>query len=76
MFDDPHMNAGGLVDVTLSDGRATKLPALPVEMAGRRFADRAELAHPGKHSREILAGLGLADSEVDRLIEQGVVEAA
>jgi crotonobetainyl-CoA:carnitine CoA-transferase CaiB-like acyl-CoA transferase len=76
MFDDPHMNAGGLVDVTLPDGRATKLPALPVEMDGRRFADRGDLARPGEHSREVLAGLGLSDSEVDRLLAEGVVEAA
>lgn len=76
MFDDPHMNAGGLVDVTLADGRTTKLPALPVEMDGRRFADRGELATPGQHSREVLAGLGLNDSAVAALIEKGAVQAA
>jgi len=76
MFDDPHMNAGGLVDMTLPDGRETKLPALPVEMDGRRFADRGDLAVPGQHSREVLSGLGIAESEVDRLVSEGAVEAA
>lgn len=37
MFDDPHLNAsGGLQDVTLPDGRVTKLPALPISMEGER----------------------------------------
>lgn len=42
LFDDPHLNAGGgLVDVTLPGGIATRLPALPLEIDGERM----ELRH-------------------------------
>ncbi|MET0247604.1 MAG: CoA transferase [Sphingomonas sp.] len=47
MFDDPHLAAGGLEQVTLPDGRETRLPALPIEMAGRRLGRAATLPEPG-----------------------------
>lgn len=38
LFDDPHLVASqGLEQVTLTDGRTTMLPALPIEMDGQRF---------------------------------------
>jgi crotonobetainyl-CoA:carnitine CoA-transferase CaiB-like acyl-CoA transferase len=77
LFDDPHLLAsGGLVDVTLDDGTATRLPVIPVEMDGKRAAGAAALARSGEHSRAILAELGLSDSESADLIESGAVEAA
>jgi crotonobetainyl-CoA:carnitine CoA-transferase CaiB-like acyl-CoA transferase len=37
LFDDPHLNgSGGLVPLTLPDGRALSLPALPVSLDGAR----------------------------------------
>ena len=36
LFDDPHLNHGGLVDVTIPGGEATRLPGLPLEFDGRR----------------------------------------
>jgi crotonobetainyl-CoA:carnitine CoA-transferase CaiB-like acyl-CoA transferase len=47
MFDDPHLAAGGLEQVTLPDGQETRLPALPIEMAGRRLGRAAALPAPG-----------------------------
>ena len=74
LFDDPHLNAaGGLVGITLQDGRTTKLPALPIEMAGRRFGLRHDLPQIGANSRELLLARGLSPAEIDALVEQGVI---
>ena len=74
MFDDPHLLAsGGLTDVTLPDGRASRLPTLPVEMDGRRPGQAGALARPGQHTREILEGLGLGAAEIAELEAAGAV---
>jgi crotonobetainyl-CoA:carnitine CoA-transferase CaiB-like acyl-CoA transferase len=74
LFDDPHLNAaGGLVDVTLPDGRTTRLPALPIEMAGRRFGLRHDLPQIGANNRELLRARGLSEADVDALAADGVI---
>jgi crotonobetainyl-CoA:carnitine CoA-transferase CaiB-like acyl-CoA transferase len=74
LFDDEHLNAGGgLVDITLPDGRKTRLPALPVEMDGERFGKRRDLKTPGADSREVLQELGLGGDEIDALVRAGAV---
>ena len=45
LFDDLHLNANGsLVDLTLNDGRAVKLPTTPVELDGKRRSPRLATA--------------------------------
>ena len=62
LFDDPHLNAsGGLVPVTLPNGVATKLPALPLSFDGARPVQRTGLPGVGEHTAEIMA-------EVDALL--------
>jgi crotonobetainyl-CoA:carnitine CoA-transferase CaiB-like acyl-CoA transferase len=74
MFDDPHLLAsGGLVDVTLSDGRRTKLPSLPIEMDGRRPSQGGALASVGEHTDVLLAGLGLPEAEIAAIRACGAV---
>jgi crotonobetainyl-CoA:carnitine CoA-transferase CaiB-like acyl-CoA transferase len=74
LFDDPHLNAaGGLITVTLPDGRTTKLPALPIEMSGRRFGLRHDLPGIGANGRELLLSRGLSEADVDGLVAQGVL---
>jgi len=76
LFDDPHLNAaGGLVALTLPNGVATKLPALPIEMAGRRFGLRQGLPAIGAQTRERLLAGGLSADDVDALAAAGVVRA-
>ena len=59
LFDDPHLNAsGGLVPLTLPDGRTVKLPALPLALDGERLAQRYDLPGVGEHTAEILAEIG------------------
>lgn len=74
LFDDPHLNQGGLEPVTLDDGKTTKLPTIPLEMAGGRPGAAQTLAKPGEQSRSVLAALGYDDDQIAALIASGVVE--
>jgi len=68
MFDDPHLNAsGGLEEVVLADGTATKLPALPIEMNGARPSASAKLAAEGADTQSILLGLGFTTDQIAAL---------
>ena len=74
LFDDPHLQgSGGLLDVTLGDGRVTKIPALPLSMSGRRTEIRHDLPRIGQHSREILAAAGFSPEEIAEMIEARIV---
>lgn len=77
LFDDPHLNAGGgLLELTLDDGKKVKLPGLPVDMGGRRFALRQDLPKEGEHSAEALLAAGFTQAEVDKMAEKGIVRLA
>jgi crotonobetainyl-CoA:carnitine CoA-transferase CaiB-like acyl-CoA transferase len=74
LFDDEHLNArGGLVNLTLPDGRAVKLPALPVEMDGERFGVRRDLARAGEDSHDALREMGITGEEIDSLVRAHVI---
>jgi crotonobetainyl-CoA:carnitine CoA-transferase CaiB-like acyl-CoA transferase len=78
LFDDPHLAAGGgLLPLTITDGpragTATKLPALPLEMDGRRFGVQRDLPRAGQHTREVLREAGYSDAEIQSLMEQRAV---
>jgi len=68
LFDDPHLNAGdGLIELTLSDGSKTKLPALPIEMKGKRLGLHQDLPNIGEHTDDVLTSLGLTAEEIAAL---------
>ena len=74
MFDDPHLNhPGAMTEITLPDGRKTKVPALPIEMDGHRPALYRDIPKAGEHSAELARELGLADDEIDALVSEGVI---
>jgi crotonobetainyl-CoA:carnitine CoA-transferase CaiB-like acyl-CoA transferase len=74
LFDDPQVNQpGGLVPVTLPDGREIRLPALPVEMSGQRLGVRLDLPGLGEHGAALAGELGYAPEEIDQLIADGVL---
>jgi len=58
LFADPQLAAGGLVGVTLPDGRATALPAVPVAFGATRFGRRRDLPAAGEHTAEVLKEIG------------------
>jgi crotonobetainyl-CoA:carnitine CoA-transferase CaiB-like acyl-CoA transferase len=59
LFDDPHLNAGGMIPLTLPDGTQTRIPALPMQFGHERLAMRTALPTPGQHNAEILGPLGV-----------------
>ena len=74
LFDEPHLLAsGGLLDVTMQDGKSTRLPAIPLQMDGNRFGLRHDLPTCGQHTKEILKQAGMTDTEVEVLFKTGVV---
>lgn len=77
LFDDPHLNAsGGLTPVTLQNGTKTKVPTLPIEMAGARFGTRLDIPRVGSHTREVLEQLGYDAAAIAKLAADGVVRIA
>jgi crotonobetainyl-CoA:carnitine CoA-transferase CaiB-like acyl-CoA transferase len=64
LFDDAHLNAGGLVEVTIPDGGRTKLPGLPVEIDGERPGLRHDIPQIDADADAILAELGYSADEV------------
>jgi crotonobetainyl-CoA:carnitine CoA-transferase CaiB-like acyl-CoA transferase len=76
LYDDPQLaTEGALVELTLEDGRKTSIPALPLEMDGRRFGRRVDLPGIGEHGREIASELGYERDLIDELVAEGVLGA-
>ena len=75
LFDDPQLAAGGLETVFLDDGRETRLPTVPLEMAGRRTGAENHLPQPGRDAREVLGALGYGNEKIEQLIGAGAVGA-
>jgi crotonobetainyl-CoA:carnitine CoA-transferase CaiB-like acyl-CoA transferase len=74
LFEDPHLNgSGGLVPMTLPDGRDIALPALPVSLDGARPGGAGDLRTPGADGQEIAAELGYSAAEIAALRAAGVI---
>ena len=74
LLDDPHLLAtGGLADITLTDGpkagQTVKTTLFPITLDGARLPVRESPPRSGEHTREALAAVGYAESEIARLIE-------
>ncbi|NKK69361.1 CoA transferase [Rhizobium leguminosarum bv. viciae] len=55
LLDDPHLNSNdGMIDVVLSNGMTSKLPALPLTLGGKRLGGtRPRAPHIGEHTSEV-----------------------
>ncbi|TXH88714.1 MAG: CoA transferase [Rhodoferax sp.] len=74
LFDDPHLNAtGGLAPMELPDGRATKVPLLPIKLGGERLGLRLNPPKLGEHTDALLRSLGYSEGDVAQLHVDGVV---
>jgi crotonobetainyl-CoA:carnitine CoA-transferase CaiB-like acyl-CoA transferase len=73
LFEDPHLAAGGLLDVLLPGGVRTRLPRLPVELDGQGLGLRREAPRLGEHSREILLAAGLDEARLADLEGRKIV---
>jgi crotonobetainyl-CoA:carnitine CoA-transferase CaiB-like acyl-CoA transferase len=68
LFDDPHLvESGGLMDVTIPGGAATRLPGLPIEFDGARAPLRHDIPEAGAHGDAILREFGFSEDEIAAL---------
>ncbi len=73
LLDDPHLNAfGGLMETRVGD-KTIRVPALPLELDGKRLPKRADPPAIGEHGRELLAELGCSPDDIERLRERRIV---
>ena len=73
LLDDQHLKAsGGLLETRIS-GKTIRVPALPLELDGKRLSKRDDPPNIGQHSSEVLAGLGYSSGEIEELAVQRVI---
>jgi len=75
LFDDPHLNAGGMLETRDPRGTSFKVPALPLELGGERLRLRNQPPAVSENARELLASLGYAPARIEALIADKVVAA-
>ena len=75
LFDDPHLNAGGMIETRDPRGATFKVPGLPLELGGERLALRSQPPRVSQNARELLASLGYAPARIDALFAEGIVAA-
>ena len=72
--DDPQLACpGAMVEIALGEGRTAAIPALPIEMDGRRLRKRLDIPRVGEHSAEIARELGCTPELIAELIAEGVL---
>jgi formyl-CoA transferase len=74
IVDDPHIRARGLIeDYPDADMGSYPMHAVVPRMSGTPGSIRSPAPRLGQDAREVLAGLGIAGSEIESLIASGVV---
>ncbi len=74
LFDDPHLRAsGGLLETRVKPGTTVPVPALPLELDGKRLPKRLDPPELGEGSREVLRALGVSQAELERLVRERVI---
>ena len=77
LFDDPHLSRpDARVDIRLADGSTTWLPGVPLELDSRRLHGGRNPPRLGEHTAEIAGELGYTSSEINRLVDAGVLGVA
>lgn len=74
LFDDPHLNQGGLIEVTLANNTKTKLPALPLEMNGQRPELYHDLPTEGEDSASVLQAAGIDADTIEKLKAESIIK--
>lgn len=69
LFEDPHLLAGGLIDLTIPDGSPTRLPGLPIEIDGARMPLRRNVPVAGADTADVLRSLDYPEADVFALTD-------
>jgi crotonobetainyl-CoA:carnitine CoA-transferase CaiB-like acyl-CoA transferase len=76
LFDDPHLNeSGGFVQTTFPGGIETKMPKIPLRIGDYDFNLKTDPPYVGQYGRQVLMDFGYGQSEIDTLIQKGIVVA-
>jgi crotonobetainyl-CoA:carnitine CoA-transferase CaiB-like acyl-CoA transferase len=71
LFHDAHLEAtGGLAPIELPDGRASRVPLLPLTLDGHRPALRLQPPRLNEHGPALLRELGYSEEQIARLSPQ------
>ena len=74
LFEDYHLNqSGGLMELTLPNGRKTKLPKIPLRMKDYDFGLRNDPPAPGEGGDALLLSLGVDSDRLAALKKEGVI---
>src|SRR5687768_15464927 len=73
LLEDPHLKASGGLLETRINAKTIHVPALPVEVGGKRFGKRADPPRIGEHGGELLAELGCSPQEIQSLRDRRIV---
>src|SRR5207244_4093577 len=73
LLDDQHLKAsGGLLETRIS-GKTIRVPALPLDLGGKRLPKRSDPPDIGEHGPELLAELGCSPQQIRELRATGIV---
>ena len=68
LFDDAHLlSTGGLAPMLLPDGRATRVPLMPITLAGERPGVRLNPPQLGEHTDALLNEVGYSAEQIEKL---------
>src|SRR5205823_14692712 len=73
LLDDPHLNASGGLLRTRIGCKEIRVPAMPLELGGKRLAKRTDPPAVGEHGEELLRELGCSQQEIASLTERRIV---
>lgn len=73
LLDDPHLKASGGLFATRVGEKTAHIPALPLELDGKRLPKRADPPRIGEGAREVLLGIGYRDVEIEKLSTDRVI---
>ena len=74
LFEDTQLNAGeSLYETTFPDGTQTKLPKLPIEFSGFEWNPPSDPPQVSEHTNAILKTLGYSETELETLVQKGVI---
>ena len=74
LFDDPHLNqSGSMLEITLSDGKRSHVPGLPLDIGGRRTKIWRDLPCIGEQGTEVLKEVGYTIAGIKALQASGAL---